>query len=129
MHLNVAGAVYNTVLNTFDMTEETRRTLKDSFDDLFEANNAAISVGNAIRALFFGLGGRIMYNALTEPQETTQELRSIMNHPEQIRDKMISDNFINAYFFRVWLQAAVRIVSATMLYAVGDATRNDHPRR
>ena len=40
---NIVGLTYTTVLNTFDMTEETRKSLKHGFGDLFESTKGVFN--------------------------------------------------------------------------------------
>ena len=39
----ILGLTYNSILNTFDMTEETRKSLEHGFGDLFESTKGVFN--------------------------------------------------------------------------------------
>ena len=58
------------------MTDETRATIRQ-LDFMFAPTDAAISFGRVLRNDIFAMAGRILFDLVTDPAGTYQELTSI----------------------------------------------------
>ena len=60
IQLIISGTTYHFILNTFDMTDDTRAMLKRHLDSLYEPTAWATNIMGTIRNVIFVLGNRIL---------------------------------------------------------------------
>ena len=56
----ISGTTYHFILNTFDMTDDTRAMLERNLGSLYEPTAWATSIFGIIRNVIFVLGNRIL---------------------------------------------------------------------
>ena len=122
-----SGTTYNFVMNSFDMSESTRAFYKQYFDILYAPTNLAKNIGGAIRAIGASLGFRLLTSLIFTPVEMIDELRSITI--DEVRKQYLSTAWQNIFLVRFWYQIIWVLLGASILFVIGDATREDRPRK
>ena len=109
------------------MTAETRKTLSQTFDVLYEPTNLARNILGNFRDLIFPVGVRVAINLFTQPQETLDELKSISI--QEFRENITSDRFqrilaVNLYYPAIWI-----LIGVSVLKQISDSRKNTSARR
>ena len=122
-----SGTIYNFVLNSFDMTTQTREMVTQYFDILYAPTNVVKNIFGIVRAMIFSFGGRIMVNVISDPSGAAEEFRSISF--EEIQDRITSVGYQNTWFVRFYYQTILILLGASVLWIIGDSTREDRLRK
>ena len=101
---------------SFDLSSETRSTI-EQLGFLFEPENAAVSGGRLLRNGFFAWTGRAIYNFITDPTVTMQEISNI-SYDDQLK-RLTDSNWLTTFLGRFIFQAFCLIVGITILFTFG----------
>jgi len=108
--------IYQGVLS-LNLSAGTRSTIED-FGVLFEPQKAAVSAGRIVRNAYFAWFGRVVFNLLTNPVTTMQELTKLSS--EEQLERATSSNFLTTFLGRFLIEAVFITVGITILFSFGD---------
>ena len=108
------------------MTDETRKTFQ-KLDVLYEPTNLVTNILGIVRAFVLGFGTRVTINAVTEPQNTAKELKSITF--EKIRNNILNSKFQVVILTLLFYQTLWLLIGAGILYNFGESRRIGSGRR
>ena len=125
--ISFPGLTYNGLINNFDMTSETKRSLENNFDDLFEATKVTTTIAGITRSLILNMTARVLFGFWLSPSDAVAELRTFSL--QGYYDSITSVNNFRANIFRKWFSSIVDTIVVTFLYIIGDGTREDRVKR
>ena len=108
------------------MTDETRKTFQ-KLDVLYEPTNLVTNILGIVRAFVLGFGTRVTVNAVTDPQNTAKELKSITL--EKIRNNVLNSKFQVLILTILFYQTLWLLIGAGILYNFGESRRIGSGRR
>jgi len=114
----VAGTIYQLTL-ALNLSPETRSSV-EQLGFWFAPNKYPSSMGINLRNTMFGFFlGRVMFNYITDPTGTMEELNSITW--TELRDRMLSNNYLATWLGRFVFQFFLVVTGITVLFAIGNA--------
>merc|ERR1712150_166684 len=113
----VGGTAYNFILNTFDMSEGTRKTFQE-LDVLYGPTNCVKNIFGTIKAIFFNFGGRTLVNILTDPDGSAETFKTTT--VDKVKTRILSEKYQNIWFVRFWYETIWILLGAWVLYYIAD---------
>ena len=102
-----------------NLSPETRSSV-EQLGFWFAPNKYPSSMGINLRNTMFGFFlGRVMFNYITDPTGTMEELKSITW--TELRDRMLSNNYLATWLGRFVFQFFLVVTGITVLFAIGNA--------
>lgn len=119
------GSFYNKILNQSKLSEETRENIKEKFGDLFEPQAIANVIAAKSRGVFFGLGGRVLFDYGTDPEGTKRVIEHFTT--EDFLDTITNPGFLATTYRRAWIHSIVNLSLSSFFQAITnvlEATEN-----
>jgi len=110
-----ALAVYQILIN-LNLSPESKKRVEE-WGFWFSPDNVATSEGINIRNTIFGFFlGRVMFNVITDPQGTRDELNSITW--TELRNRMLSNDYLLTWTGRFAFQFLLVMTGISVLYSI-----------
>lgn len=93
-----------------------------NMDIFFAPTSVAQIVSQILRNFIFGVGGRILFNILTNPDDTQIEFSTLTFR--ELTLPIFSDTFITIWLGRIWLQTLFVTSGLAFFYFLSDPTRS-----